>query len=61
MARILENRSQVVWPVVDNIMAEDLRYDADLSGRNVGIFTWDLTFNWKLLPQAVKSKVAPVR
>ncbi|XP_072179321.1 polypeptide N-acetylgalactosaminyltransferase 1-like [Diadema setosum] len=47
LARIAEDRSNVVTPVVDVINDETLAYEGDGEIPFVGVFDWRLTFTWQ--------------
>ncbi|XP_030845866.1 polypeptide N-acetylgalactosaminyltransferase 13 [Strongylocentrotus purpuratus] len=47
LARIAEDRSNVVTPVIDVINAQNLAYEADNQTPAIGVFDWSLTFRWQ--------------
>ncbi|XP_054767307.2 polypeptide N-acetylgalactosaminyltransferase 1-like [Lytechinus pictus] len=47
LARIAEDRSNVVAPVIDVINAQNLAYEADNRTPAIGVFDWSLTFRWQ--------------
>ncbi|GMS88900.1 hypothetical protein PENTCL1PPCAC_11075 [Pristionchus entomophagus] len=56
VARIGENPSAVVCPVIDYINAHDLQYSGDPFAQSVGGFTWSLHFTWEPLPESEKQR-----
>ena len=50
MARIAENRSHVVMPVIDEISENTFYYHAVPEPFHRGIFRWRLEFGWKPIP-----------
>lgn len=51
LARISENRSNVVMPVIDEISDQNFYYHAVPEPFHRGIFRWRLEFGWKPVPQ----------
>ncbi|EFO18497.1 glycosyl transferase [Loa loa] len=51
LARIKENRSVVLCPIIDHISAETLAYSGSDRLANVGGFWWSLHFRWDPLPE----------
>ena len=53
LARIKENRSNVLCPIVDAIMDNTLEYSGN-GGYQVGGFTWSMHFTWENVPERDK-------
>lgn len=53
LARIKEDRRNVVCPIVDAVMAETLEYSRN-GGYQVGGFSWSLHFTWRNVPDRDK-------
>lgn len=51
LAKIAENRSNVVMPVIDEISDQNFYYYAVPEPFHRGIFRWRLEFGWKPVPQ----------
>jgi len=51
LAKIAENRSNVVMPVIDEISDKNFYYHAVPEPFHRGIFRWRLEFGWKPVPQ----------
>ena len=49
LARIQENRSNVLCPIVDAILDDTLEYSGN-GGYQVGGFTWSMHFTWENVP-----------
>ncbi|XP_019627816.1 PREDICTED: polypeptide N-acetylgalactosaminyltransferase 12-like isoform X2 [Branchiostoma belcheri] len=64
LARIAENRSNVVTPVIDVLDWKTFEYQHTMEVQR-GIFDWRLTFTWGLIPEYERSRrkspVDPVR
>ena len=66
LQRIVQNPMASVIPVIDRLDEKTFEY-LTFSGLmiNVGIFKWDLTFNWSPVPRAIretlKSPVDPIK
>uniref|UniRef100_A0A0M3J8M8 Glyco_transf_7C domain-containing protein n=1 Tax=Anisakis simplex TaxID=6269 RepID=A0A0M3J8M8_ANISI len=65
LARIAENTSNVVTPVIDTIDLDTFQFYYTTNTRlSVGGFNWGLTFNWHTLPdrdfKKMKSRIEPV-
>ena len=54
LARIKEDRSNVLCPMVDAIHDDTLEF-GDYGGYQIGGFTWSLFFNWMNVPQRLKT------
>ena len=50
LARIAENRSNVVMPVIDEISDQNFYYHAVPEPFHRGVFRWRLEFGWKPVP-----------
>ena len=66
LARIHEDKSNVVTPVIDVIDDDTLRYQySSAKSTSVGGFDWNLQFNWHAVPEHEKKRrkrdVDPVR
>lgn len=53
LARIKENRSNVLCPMVDSITDDTMEYSGN-GGYQIGGFTWSLFFNWINVPERDK-------
>ena len=51
LAKIAENRSNVVMPVIDEISDQNFYYHAVPEPFHRGVFRWRLEFGWKPVPQ----------
>lgn len=56
LARIAQNRTNVVCPVIEVIDADDFGYHASDVIYERGGFTWDLFFTWKAIPEEEKKR-----
>ena len=56
LARIAENRSNVVCPVIEVIDADTFEYQTSDVIFERGGFNWDLFFTWKAIPESEKSR-----
>ena len=56
LARIAENRSNVVCPVIEVIDADTFKYETSDVIFERGGFTWDLFFTWKAIPESEKKR-----
>ena len=62
LARIAENRTRVVVPVVDSISDTDFGYRKVAEPIERGGFNWRLGFRWKPTPNYNKrNKTSPIR
>lgn len=55
LARIKEERTAVLCPIVDAVMANTLDYSLN-GGYQVGGFTWSMHFTWRNVPERDKVK-----
>ena len=47
--RIADNSSHVVTPVIESILDDTFKFVvSENSGIQIGVFTWNLLFQWKL-------------
>ena len=51
LSRISENKTRVVWPLIDQINDDNFGYFAPRL-RKIGIFDWRLVFDWKSISNA---------
>ena len=56
LARIADNRKNVVCPVIEVIGADDFSYQASDVIYERGGFSWDLFFTWKAIPEEEKKR-----
>lgn len=56
LARIAEDRSNVVCPVIEVIEADDFSYKASDVIYERGGFNWDLFFTWKAIPESERNR-----
>ena len=56
LARIAQNRSNVVCPVIEVINADDFGYQTSDVIYERGGFSWDLFFTWKAIPEDEKKR-----
>ncbi|VDK86579.1 unnamed protein product, partial [Onchocerca ochengi] len=63
LARIKDNRSAVLCPVIDHISAETLAYSGNNRVTDVGGFWWSLHFRWDPVPKEYRDidPTKPVR
>ena len=56
LARIAQNRTNVVCPVIEVINADDFGYQTSDVIYERGGFSWDLFFTWKAIPEEEKKR-----
>ena len=56
LARIAQNRTNIVCPVIEVINADDFGYQASDVIYERGGFSWDLFFTWKAIPEEEKKR-----
>lgn len=56
LARIAEDKRNVVCPVIEVIEADDFSYKASDVIYERGGFTWDLFFTWKAIPESERKR-----
>ena len=56
LARIAQNRTNVVCPVIEVVNADDFGYQTSDVIYERGGFSWDLFFTWKAIPEEEKKR-----